>query len=453
VTVYESDPEPGGLLRFGIPEYRLPKRILAGEIERIRFLGVEFRCGVRVGTDIPLGALDHHDAVFLAIGSQRSRPLGIGGERVTGVRPGLGFLREVNFGGRPRIGARVVVVGGGNTAMDCARTARRLGADVLVLYRRGREEMPAHGEEVDEAIREDVRIEFLAAPVGVLSSERVPDRDPLDAIGDSFGDFEPEPPEPHVSGLRCVRMRLGDPDRSGRRRPVPVEGSEFEVPADTVLTALGEDADLDFLPEEVRREAGVVRVNPLGGTSRTSFFAGGDITDEPHTVAFAIGSGKRAAIGIDRLLRLRVVEAGDGAELGELRYGPAGNLSMACWCGADPVARTEPVNEVVEYDQLNTAHFQGAPRTPDRLMPEADRRLSFAETNQGLTPEAALAEARRCFNCGVCNQCELCLIFCPDVAIARRDGGFEIAYEYCKGCGLCAAECPRGAITMTREGL
>jgi 2-oxoacid:acceptor oxidoreductase delta subunit (pyruvate/2-ketoisovalerate family) len=274
----------------------------------------------------------------------------------------------------------------------------------------------------------------------------------MDALEYSFDEYDPEPPEPYVTGLRCIRMQLGEPDASGRRRPVPIEGSEFTIPAATVLTALGEDSDLDFLPADVRREKGALPVGPLGGTSQPRTFAGGDVIEEPHTVAYAIGAGKRAAIGIDRYLRVRAGEIGEGTDLGELRYGATGNLSVTRWRADDPVRRADPVNEVVAPEALNLAHFPRVAGQPDRQLSDAERR-GFDETNRGLSEEAALREARRCFNCAVCNQCELCLIFCPDVAISRTDGGFEIAYEYCKGCGLCAAECPRGAIEMTREGL
>jgi 2-oxoacid:acceptor oxidoreductase delta subunit (pyruvate/2-ketoisovalerate family) len=338
--------------------------------------------------------------------------------------------------------------------MDCARTALRLGSEVTVLYRRGRAEMPANAEEVEAALHEGARFGFLAAPVEVLGDVRVPEEEPLRAIGDTFGEFETLDPRPAVKGLRCVCMKLGAPDPSGRRRPEPVPASSFHVECDTVVTALGEDADLDFLPDALRGSGGPLHVTPLGGTARTAVFAGGDLVEEPHTVAFAIGSGKRAAIGIDHYLRLLAGEAPDAVELGELRLGPDGNLSMTRWRADDPLLRVNPANRVVGPDDLNTSQFERRPRHSDRMRPAWETRHDFGETNLGLTRDEALAEAGRCFNCGVCNGCEVCLVFCPDVAISRRaDGRFDIAYDYCKGCGLCAAECPRGAIAMTREGL
>jgi len=454
VTIYEADEEPGGVLRYGIPEYRLPRRVLSGEIARIRALGVRIRCGVKVGREVTFGEIGHHDAIFLATGVHRSRPLGIPGEDLPGVRRGLDLLKEVNRGGTPRLGRRVVVVGGGNTAMDCARTAARLGAEVTVLYRRGRAEMPAHSEEVEQALHEGVAFGFLAAPTAVRGAERVPEQDGIEAVESSFGEFDGRASGPRTVGLECVRMQLGAPDASGRRRPEPVAGSDFFVPADTVLTALGEEAELDFLPEDVRREHGTIRVHPLGGTSRAAVFAGGDLIDEPHTVAFAIGSGKRAAIGIDRFLRLRSGEIADALDLGELRLGPEGNLSMTRWRDDDPIARVNPARQVVTPEHIQPAHYASVPRAADRLRPPELRRHDFDEANLGIPFEAALGEAGRCLQCGVCTRCEVCLIFCPDIAISRLpDGRLEIDYDYCKGCGVCAAECPRGAITMTREGL
>jgi len=453
VTVYEADAEPGGVLRWGIPEYRLPKQVLALEIDRVRALGVEFRCGVRVGKDVPFESLEAHDAVFVATGVHRSRPLGIPGESFHGVWRGLELLRAVNGGARPDLGRRVVVVGGGNTALDCARTAARLGAEVTVLYRRGHAEMPAHDEEYRAALDEGVRFGFLAAPIEVLGDGRVPEEEPMQAIGDTFGEFESLDRRPRVRGVRCVRMRLGKADGSGRRRPVPIKGSEFEVACEALVTALGEDADLEFLPESLRDRGGALQVTPLGGARRTAVFAGGDIIEEPHTVAFALGSGKRAAIGIDHYLRFLQGEISGDVEVGELRFGPGGNLSMTRWREDDPVARVNPANDVAGVENINLAHFAHAPRQRDLVRPPWETRHDFEETNLGLSRDAALAEARRCFHCGGCTGCEVCLVFCPDVAIRRiGEGRFEIDYEHCKGCGLCAAECPRGCVTMTREG-
>jgi 2-oxoacid:acceptor oxidoreductase delta subunit (pyruvate/2-ketoisovalerate family) len=291
--------------------------------------------------------------------------------------------------------------------------------------------MPAIDEEVAEAEREGVEFRFLEAPVEVREHGG------------------------RVSGLSCVRMRLGDVDASGRRRPVPLEGSEFFLPADTVLTAVGEAPEFEHMPADVSHDGWAIAVGELGGTSRRKFFAGGDIIDVPHTVAHALGAGKRAAVGIDRFLRQERGDSWEDVSVESLRLGRMGNASMTRWRGDDPVVRHDPVNQVVPYEDLNPAHFERVTRHADRETWNGNGPRGFQEVNRGLAQEAAWDEAKRCFNCGVCNQCELCLIFCPDVAILRSaDGtGFDIAYEYCKGCGICNAECPRGAMVMTREGL
>jgi len=431
VTVYEAAAEAGGMLRLGIPEYRLPRAILDRQIERIQAAGIRIRTSARIGTDVPWTELDAFDAVFVAAGAHVGKDSRIeGAEGVTAIRPGLEFLKEVNAGGRPDLGDRVIVVGGGNTAMDCARSALRLGADVTVLYRRTPREMPAIPQEVREAKQEGVEFEFLAAPIGVETED---------------GRFV---------GITCQRMELGEPDDSGRRRPVPIEGDVFTARADTVLTAIGEDCDLSFLPAEVKTKWGMVEVDALGESTSAPVFAGGDIVDMPRSVADALGAGKRAAIGIDHFLRAKAGEDVGPVPLDDLRFA-GGNVSALRYMhGEDPIPREAPVNEAVTWDRMNPHHFHTSPRHQDHFHDAIDLRAAFGETNFGLTQKEAIEEAERCLNCGVCNRCELCLIFCPDMAISRRDdGGFEIDMRYCKGCGLCAAECPRGAVTMTREGI
>ncbi len=429
VTVFEAAAEPGGMLRLGIPAYRLPRAVLDAEIDRIRALGVEFRCSVRIGVDRSWdNILGGFDAVFVASGAHVARPLGVEGEDGPGVRSGLEFLKEVNRGERPDIGGTAVVVGGGNTAIDCARTALRLGANAIVLYRRTRAEMPAIEQEVEEAVQEGVQFVFLAAPVAFTVEHG------------------------KLRNIECVPMRLGEPDDSGRRRPIPVGEERFCLDADTVLTAIGEEIDMEALPAGMERRRLGVRVTRLGKTSRAAVFAGGDLTDAPRTVADALGAGKRSAIGIDRYLRGSLEPLKHGGTR-DLFYGSDGNVSMTRWRGDDPIQRVAPVNEVIELGDLNTNHFERRRRSADRWSTDSDGWSQFAEVNLGLDRTGALAEARRCFNCGVCIHCDLCLIFCPDVAISRRANGdgYEIALEYCKGCGVCVEECPRGAMIMVRE--
>jgi NADPH-dependent glutamate synthase beta subunit-like oxidoreductase/Pyruvate/2-oxoacid:ferredoxin oxidoreductase delta subunit len=428
VTVFEAAPEAGGMLRLGIPAYRLPRDILDRQIDWLRACGIDILCNAAIRRDDVAALLEGFDAVFAASGAHHGRPLGVAGEDGPGVRAGLDFLKAVNRGERPEIGRHVVVVGGGNTAMDCARAALRLGAEVTVVYRRTRAEMPAIADEIEEAQREGVAFEFLAAPRALQ----------------------------HVSGaligIECERMVLGEPDASGRRRPVAAPDSAFSIPSDLVLTAIGEEAILDSLPEDALLPDGTVRIDELGATAHAKLWAGGDAAGVERTVSDALGSGKAAAIGIDRALRaLRGEPAGHVADLDSVRWA-GGCFSMARWHGDDPVRRTAPVNRVAGFDTLNTTHFQHVPRHTGRV--RRSEIPDFAEVNQGLLPDDFMAEARRCFNCGVCNECELCLIFCADVAISRSDaGGFVVDLDHCKGCGVCAYECPRGAIVMTREDL
>ncbi|MGD8278698.1 MAG: FAD-dependent oxidoreductase, partial [Gemmatimonadota bacterium] len=430
VTVFDDAEEPGGMLRQGIPEYRLPRTILDAQIERIRAEGVEFRTGVRLGNGVGWEALRGFDALFIGTGAHRSKPLGLPGEDGPGILAGLDFLKTVNRHHWPEIGRKVVVVGGGNTAMDCARTARRLGAHVVVAYRRTRAEMPAIPQEIDEAEREGVEFVFLAAPVAFLSEDGA------------------------LEAVECTRMELGEPDASGRRRPVPIEDSRFTIPADTVLKATGEDVELEQLPAGVTGRSGVEKGyfgevrrvadqdgGGAGGVVHAALlmklpviFAGGDAAGDERTVAHALGAGKRAAIGIDRKFRergrvraRRASPDGSGDEdrmanlLGtwkekarsELTLGPEGNVSVTRWRGDDPVHRESPVNDVVSPELMNMEHFAHVRRHEDRHLP-AEALSGFGEVNLGLELEAALEEARRCLNCGVCNQCELCLIFCSD---------------------------------------
>ena len=427
VTVFESAEEPGGMLRLGIPEYRLPREVLDSDIYRIVQQGVRIVCNVTVDTPEAWNELtDLFSAVCVATGAHTSRILGLRGEELDGVRPGLAFLREVNAGARPDLGKHVVVVGGGNTAMDCARAAMRLGATVSVVYRRTRDEMPAIAEEVEDARREGADFVFLAAP------EEFTGRDG------------------RVSGIVCERMKLGAPDESGRRRPVPT-GDLFTIAADTVLTAIGESSEIEGLPDDVVRGDSGLPVDAVGRTNRAALFAGGDATDLTRTVADALGAGKRAAIGIDRHLRTLAGDAPADQDAEQARFA-GGNMSALKWRGLDPIRRKDPVNTVVGVDDLNLTQFARAPRHADAHLASDQAAAGFAEANGGLTVAEAINESHRCLNCGVCTECDVCLIFCPDAAITRSEGGgYEIALDYCKGCGICAAECPRGAIAMTKD--
>lgn len=400
VHVFDDKPAPGGYLRTGIPEYRLPRPVLDREVGMIQSLGVVFHQGVRVGRDVALDELRFsHDAVILALGFHKSRALGIPGEDHPNVYNGVKLLEQLLAGERPPLPARMAVVGGGNTAMDVARSLLRVGVSPVVVYRRTRAEMPAIAAEVEDALAEGVPFEFLAAPVRVLVEDGA------------------------VVGLECQRMQLGEPDASGRRRPVPVPGSEFVVPCQGVVTALGEVVDLDGLP------ANLGAADARQAATVPGVFVAGDMADGAGTVTAAVGSGIRVASVVHAFLESGSLP-GQAPRVQEL------------W------PRQVSLRRTVEFSSLNTAYLHPLPRPEICHVPPELRRGNFAEVVRGWDLEAAVQEARRCLACGTCNECSNCLYLCPDVAIHRVDGGFSIDREHCKGCGICVQECPRAALEL-----
>ncbi len=364
VTVFESAPEAGGLLRYGIPEYRLPKEVINNEISYIQELGVEIK------TDTPVKDLtkifnEGFKAVFMGTGAGISQKMGIPGENTPGVLHALDFLRQVNFGVKVSLGNKVAIVGGGNAAVDAARIAQRLGVnEITVVYRRGRAEMPAIPSEIEEMEREGVKIKFLAAPVKVLSKDN------------------------KVIGIQCIRMELGTPDASGRRRPVPIKGSEFTIDVDNVIMAIGQGVDKATLPEGLDyTNWETLSVDPITlQTNIDGVFAGGDAVSGPADVIAAVAAGKEAAISIDRYLR--------GQDLKEGR----------------PEVR-EKVKDVPK---------EGVVKKERVVMPtlELGKRVgSFAEVELGFDEETAIEEAKRCLNCAVCSECRECEKVCEAKAI------------------------------------
>ena len=418
-TLFEAQPQLGGVLRYGIPAYRLPKDVLEQEIERIISLGVEVKTGVRLGQDVMWEDMQQYDAAFIATGAWKSQALNIPGEEARGVMSGLEFLKRVNSGETVDLGERVAVIGGGNTAMDAARTATRLGAKTWVVYRRTKEEMPAWEEEVSEAEEENITTLFLSSPIKIVAENG------------------------KVAAIECIKNTLGSPGKDGRREPLPLSGSNFTLQVDTVISAIGEAPDLSFLPQDLQNNSWSLPVNDMGGTTVRGVFGGGDMTAQPRTVAFAIGSGKKAAMAIDAYLR------GDYAAniLDAVRIGNKGALSMARYRNGTPDGEGQ---DVIQPSDMNLDYFKREERIQKEKLPLSGRISNFAEVNLGLSREDALQEAKRCFNCGVCNLCHNCLIYCPDLAVSARPDklGYEINYDYCKGCCICVEECPRGAISV-----
>ena len=356
VTIYEKLPAPGGMLSYGIPEYRLPRAIIAQEIEDIKARGVEIKCGVEIGKDVTIDELFQQGfkAVFIGIGTQTSYTLGIAGEALPGVLPGLEFLRDLNLGKLNPAdyqGKSAAVIGGGNTAIDAARTLLRMGAKkVFLVYRRTREEMPANGEEIDEAFKEGVVPYFLCAPQAIAGSGK-------------------------VEKLVCKRCSLGDFDKSGRRRPIPVDGTEFDLKVDFVVPAIGQAAELAGIADEstgVKASRGCIGVNKWNmATDRPGVFAGGDAIGEEATVVWAMRTGAKAAMEIDKYL------GGDGIMIEKIRRD----------------AKISSI-EVEMKDEIEVRE-----RGKQDMLAYARRKESFSETELGFTKKVAVDEASRCLHC------------------------------------------------------
>jgi NADPH-dependent glutamate synthase beta subunit-like oxidoreductase len=409
VTVFEGLPEAGGMLRYGIPDYRLPRDVLAAEVKRIVALGVELRCGTAVGKDVSLETLQKdHDAVFVAIGAHQGKKLKVEGEDGSGVYTGTGFLRQVALGNPPPIGKRVAVIGGGDTAIDAARVSRRLptdaadqakklGADVTLFYRRTRTEMPAIEEEVVGAVEEDVKIEFLAAPAKI--------------VRDGSG---------KVAKLVIERMKLGEPDASGRRSPVST-GELIEHECDTVITAVSQEPDFKSVGGSLE---GVrwLEADKWGKTSLPKLWTGGDNMNLALATT-AVGQGRAAAESMHATLR--------GEALPELTKGPD-----------------------IGPTRLKLDFYEAKPRT-QRGHVEAAQRLAdpHAEIDKGITKEQVIEESARCLSCGFCFGCERCWMYCTPSCFTKLSppapgSYYKIKLDTCDGCKKCVDECPCGFLDM-----
>ncbi len=414
VTIFESHPEPGGMLRVGIPKFRLPREVLDKEIADIQRLGVDIITHTTFGRDLHWKDLGEFKALFIATGAHESKSMKVPGEDARGVMSGLQFLSRLNLGGHPEIGKKVAVIGGGNTAIDAARSALRLGSEPTIVYRRSRAEMPAVPDEVDEAEKEGVKFIFLATPVNIISENN------------------------RIVRMECVKMRLGEPDASGRRKPVPIENSNFTMDVETILAAIGEDPKVEFTAEFIDRENGHIKVDESQLTNREGTFAGGDVASNPlGTVVDAVHAGKNAAMSIHQYLGGKVPRPSSEL-IQSLALGHVPNLVSGL--------------KVIAYEDILTHYFQTGKRPTIERIPIDESISSFKEVNKALSENVATDEANRCFSCGVCTHCDNCLIFCPDVSILRKDTeGYDIDYDHCKGCGICVEECPREAMAIEEE--
>jgi NADPH-dependent glutamate synthase beta subunit-like oxidoreductase/Pyruvate/2-oxoacid:ferredoxin oxidoreductase delta subunit len=421
VDVYEKQEQSGGLLRYGIPAYRLPKDVLDREISRLERLGVNFICGSDKGQVSELKELlGAYDAVFTASGATGSRDLGLQDIPVDRQRSAIDFLRSIAMSEQVNVDAHCLVIGGGNSAIDAARSARRFGGEVTVVYRRDREDMPAFEAEVQDALDEGVKLIEWAIPHEVRIEQG------------------------RLKALTCLKARPGEPDASGRSRPVPVPGSHFDIPAGLIINAIGEEIQTSEITQDSELQTALNEIQGWGESARRGLFAGGDFAGVERTVAHAIGGGKRAAMAIDRYL-----SGVSGSSLDAFRVG-GGPASLSGYLrdgNLDVLANTI---KVVEYSDLNPDYFpQMERRELEKIvssMPTAD----FSEMEDGLTLEQLAAEAARCFSCGRCTNCGLCQIFCPEGAVHldRKSGEYKVLDSHCKGCGICVEECPRCAIRM-----
>ncbi|MCL4798197.1 MAG: NAD(P)-binding protein [Burkholderiales bacterium] len=390
VTIQEAGPLPGGMMRFGIPKYRLPRDVLDAEVARIAAMGVEIRLNHRVDDLLAAMKAGGFDAVFLAVGAHVGRRAYLPAGDAARILDAVSVLRGMEGDERPQLGRRVLVYGGGNTALDVARTAKRLGAaEAIVVYRRTRERMPAHDSEVAEAMEEGVLFKWLST---------------IKQAGDASFTVE--------------KMRLDD-------KGFPQPTGELEtIEADSLVLALGQDVDLALLDGVPGLEIvdGVVEVDANMMTGHPGIFAGGDMVPSERTVTVAIGHGKKAARNVDAWLR------------GE-RYVPPEKHALAA------------------FETLNTWYYTDAPQRVQPTLDAVRRQSTFDEVIGGLDESNALFEARRCLSCGNCFECDNCYGVCPDNAVVKLGPGrrFAFNHDYCKGCGLCAEECPCGAIAMVPE--
>lgn len=421
VTLFETKNEPGGVMRWGIPEYRLPKPVLRKEIERVLGLGIEIKTGIRIGRDLSPADLNRFDAIFLSPGAGLNLPMDIEGENAEQVWQGKGFLERINSGDPIKLGREVIVVGGGNTAMDVARSVIRLGAKATLAYRRTRAEMPASPEEVREAEEEGTCFEFLIQPIRISRLE---------------------------NGRLSVtfrRMRLGDPDQSKRPKAIPIEGGFVTLEADHLVTAVGEGIDLSGWPQDLIKN-GLIDGGYFRSAKQGKIFAGGDAVDQPRTIAHAIASGKRGAISIDLCLK----GCDEEGVLSRIRVGNRGSLSMEAYLSGRKDGHWPEVKEVVPYDRINTLYFKPSKRATMEKLDLGLALRGFAEVNLGLPPDEAGFSASRCFSCGTCNYCYNCYFFCPEgvISLDPLHQAKTVDLDHCKGCGTCAKACPRSAVEM-----
>jgi len=426
VDLFDAREEVGGMLRYAIPEYRLPKDALSWEVGLILSDGVRFFPERRLGHDLTWAELSRFDAVYLAIGDWTPVPLGVPGEE--SARDGLALLEAVRRGERPSFEGSVAVIGGGDTAMDVARTLLRLGSHPEIVYRRRIGDMPALPEEVEEVREEGIPSRTLLSPSRIRTA------------GDGLLELELTP------------MRSVEGEGKARARVVPSGEPPVTMKVSAVFSAVGASHS-EGLPRESADPSRTVSIGPHlrllpegAWKGRTPVFLGGDLVNDAKTVVTAIASGKEAAVVIDASFRGVAPER----ILPGIRIGEKGALSMNRYRGGD---RGKRQDHVVRFEEINAIYFESLERKARPRVTLDERRTGFDEVRMRISGSMALREAERCFHCGLCDQCDNCYLFCPDIAVLRdaRTNRREIDYDYCKGCGVCVVECPRNAMVLEEE--
>jgi NADPH-dependent glutamate synthase beta subunit-like oxidoreductase len=401
VTLYEAQAELGGLMRYGIPAYRLSREVLDAEIARIVAMGVTVHCGARVDSADEFTRLAQaHDALYLALGAARNKRLPTLDYTQPWVCDGAAFLAAANAGKPIALGKRLLVIGGGSAALDAARSACRLGHDVTLLALEQRAQMPAQAEEVIEALEEGIKL---------IDGAR------LDSVSSA------------ASGLsvRCSKVQFVPGGQRGQFSLNPVEGSGFAIACDAIVTSIGQDPDLALLGAGFVAVGGLLKTDVQFATSRAGVYAGGDMTSMARFVTEAIGVGQRAAHAIANELRLRQ--------------------------GGAASAQPTDGEALVPLAAISTFYHPKRARVATGLLDVQERLSREVEVQLGLDIEQALSETERCFSCGTCIFCDNCVVYCPDMAIQRVAGGYTVLTDYCKGCGLCIKECPTGSMAMQEE--
>lgn len=405
VTLFEARAQLGGLMRYGIPAYRLSRAVLDGEIERIVALGVTLQCNHRIeGADGLKRLREQHDALYLALGASRDKRLPTLDYSQPWVCDGATYLAAANAGAPLALGRRLVVIGGGSAALDAARSARRLGHDVTLLALEQRAQMPAQAQEVAEALEEGVT---LVDGAQLVTATNRAARGLL---------------------LSCTRVAFMPGAERAQFTLTPIAGSSFTLEADAIITSIGQDPDLSVLGAGFAAAGGLLKTDAQMATSSAGIFAGGDLTSMARFVTEAIGMGQRAAQAIARELHQRNPRASSA-----------------------PTLEHDDDEPLVPLAAISTFYHPKRERERTGLLDAHERLQRDVEVQLGLELEQAVAESERCFSCGTCINCDNCVVYCPDMAVKRVGDGYIVLTDYCKGCGMCVKECPTGSMKMQEE--